>query len=317
MVEKKLMIYRAACAIVLVTITVAASVACGEKAMLYPVVAALAIGYWIVDKHVWCVSRRQFVALLAISSVCGILISNYSPLAKPINITMAFMIAAALLYLFRSTLMPVIATCLLPVMLGFVSWMYPLTVIIVAAIVVRVQKMMEKAGWRHSVEHLPHNCRKMELCRWLLLSVFVGLTAYVSSNFNVHYLMLPPVVVCFADMVQSRSGFRQRPFTTTLILLFAISVGTLFQYLHLSFNIPLYICAPIVFTSLIVVFMVSSKYFAPAGALSLIPMLLPADAIPTLPLQAMAGVVIFIIIALAINCCMPTAVISDNGERNR
>jgi hypothetical protein len=34
-------------------------------------------------------------------------------------------------------------------------------------------------------------------------------------------------------------------------------------------------------------------------------------------LQVMAGVVIFIIIALAINCCIPTAVISDNGERNR
>lgn len=51
----------------------------GEKEIIFPEMAALTIGMWIVDKKVWTVSRLKLVLLMSIRAIVGVCIVRYSP----------------------------------------------------------------------------------------------------------------------------------------------------------------------------------------------------------------------------------------------
>lgn len=51
----------------------------GEKEIIFPEMAALTIGMWIVDKKVWTVSRLKLVLLMSIGAIVGVCIVRYSP----------------------------------------------------------------------------------------------------------------------------------------------------------------------------------------------------------------------------------------------
>lgn len=102
-------------------------------------------------------------------------------------------------------------------------------------------------------------------------------------------------------MVHSKAGFRNRPTQVFLFLVTAATLGTTFQligyyYFHLSETVVA--CCITVF--LFLIFEWTGKYFAPAGALAFIPLLLPREGLIWLPLQAAAGAVLFILIAMVV-----------------
>ena len=51
----------------------------GEKEIIFPEMAALTIGLWIVDKKVWTGSRLKLVLLMSIGAIVGVCIVRYSP----------------------------------------------------------------------------------------------------------------------------------------------------------------------------------------------------------------------------------------------
>ena len=53
----------------------------GEKEIIFPEMAALTIGMWIVDKKVWTVSRLKLVLLMSIGAIVGVCIVRYSLLS--------------------------------------------------------------------------------------------------------------------------------------------------------------------------------------------------------------------------------------------
>ena len=115
-----------------------------EREIIFPEMAALTIGMWIVDKRVWQVSRVSMVALMILGAVAGVCIVCYSPFPLLVNLAFAFIFAAICLTLFRATLVPQISACMLPVLLGTESWVYPVAVLVMSVIVVVGQWGMEK-----------------------------------------------------------------------------------------------------------------------------------------------------------------------------
>ena len=102
-------------------------------------------------------------------------------------------------------------------------------------------------------------------------------------------------------MVNSKAGFRNRPTQVFLFLTTAATLGTVFQiigYRHL--HLPATVIALCIAASLFFIFEWTGKYFAPAGALAFIPMLLPEEGLAWLPLQASIGAALFITIAMVV-----------------
>lgn len=264
--------------------------------------AALTIGYWIVDKHVWCVSRRQLLILLTFGALCGTLITRYSPFSNMINIPIAFCMAAMALFMFRSTLFPTIATCLLPVMLNTRSWNYTIAVFVLAIILIIGQKIMEKYGWREKVIHLPHDesCKE-ELYKWIIIAFWVTLIGIFAIQLSIPYILLPPIVVCFTEMIRSHASLKNRPHQILMLMILASCLGTAFRIIHLYIPIPQWVCGGCIMIGMLFIFHLCGKYFAPAGALSILILILPEEGIAWVPLEVALGSFMLIGIALFMN----------------
>lgn len=284
------------CALGMILLMVAVAEMLHEKEILFPEMAALVIGMWIVDKRVWKVRCWQMLWLMTLGAGAGVLIVLYSSLPLAFNVTLAFLFAAVCLLFARSSLFPLISACVLPVLLGTKSWIYPLSVFVMTLIIISVQRWMETGGLRNVITYEPVERHwPVDVKRWiyLLISVFfVSCLAVYTSNF---YFIIPPLIVAYVEFVNSKSGFRNRPVLTVLLLVTGSLVGTFFQWIgYYCLGLPETVVAFIVFVVLFLIFEWLGKLFAPVGALALIPMLLPPDALVWLPLQVLVGASLFI-----------------------
>ena len=233
----------------------------GETEVIFPEMAALTIGMWIIDKRVWKVKRWQMVTLMTVGAITGGCLGLYSPFPLLVNLCLAFLFAAVCLLISRATLIPLISACMLPVLLKTESWMYPVAVFVMSMIVVSGQKWMEKSNIRHEVVYEPNErLWKNDIIRWISLLTSILAIASLALFTDSPFLIVPPLVVAFVEFTNSKAGFRNRP---VQIILF-----TVFEWV--------------------------GKFFAPAGALALLPMLLPQEALVWFPLQVAIGAMLFI-----------------------
>lgn len=288
------------CALVMILLMIGAAELFHEKEILFPEMAALTIGMWIVNKRVWKVNYWHLLLLMTSGACAGVLIVLYSPFPLVVNIALAFLCAAAGLLLTRSSLFPLISACILPVLLNTESWIYPLSVFVMTLIVIIVRQWMVHLGMREETPYqaVERHWRRESL-RWiyLLISVFaVSCLAVYTSNI---YFIIPPLIVTFVEFVNSTAGFRNRPVLTVLLLFTGSLTGTVFQLVgYYYLGLPETVVAFFIFIVLFTLFEWLGKFFAPVGAMALIPMLLPEASLIWLPLQALVGAILFITIGM-------------------
>lgn len=98
------------------------------------------------------------------------------------------------------------------------------------------------------------------------------------------------MIVTFTEIVNSKAGFRNRTMQVFLFLVTGAALGTAFQIIgHTFLHLPETVIALLIICCLFAVFEWTGKYFAPAGALALIPLIVPQEGVHWLPLQAAAG----------------------------
>ena len=273
-----------------------------EKEIIFPEMAALTIGMWIVEKDVWRVRPKQMLVLMTLGAIVGVCIVKFLPLLLIFKIALAFSFAAICLIFTKTSLIPLLSACILPVMLGTESFIYFLAVCILTFTIVTIENVLCKLGIRKTIDI---NCYKGDIKQEAILWIKMLIVLFIVSFFAIYvsnlFIILPPLIVTFAEFVHSKAGFRSRPFQIIFILFAASSIGTLFcivgrEFFHLN---DIVIIA-FIFISLIIVFELVGKYFAPAGAMALIPMILPSKDLIYLPLYECLGSIIFIGLALLI-----------------
>lgn len=271
-----------------------------EKEIIFPEMAALTIGMWIVGKRVWVVGKKQMVCLMTVGAVAGTLIASYSPLPLLINLMAAFSFAAACLLISGTTLIPLISACMLPVLLKTETWIYPAAVFCMSLLVAGGQKLMEKYGLRQPLPPVvTETQRKQDLIRWLKIAASIAVISALALSTSNPYFILPPLIVTYVEFVNSKAGFRNRPVQTWLILVSASAIGTGFQWLGCYyFQLPQTVVVIGICFCVFMIFVQTGKVFAPAGALALIPAILPEEGLLWLPLQAATGAALFITIAM-------------------
>lgn len=180
----------------------------GEKEIIFPEMAALAVGLWVIDKRVWKVGRWQLIGLMTAGAVAGVCIVRYSTLPLLCNLCLAFAFAACCLLFSRATLIPLISACMLPVLLHTETWIYPSAVFLLSAVLVAGQRLMEKGGLRRETDYvLPGREWKKEIFRWAALLFWVSLVAALSISCECSYFIIPPLIVTFTEIVNSKAGF--------------------------------------------------------------------------------------------------------------
>ena len=320
------------CALFMILLMIATAEILQEKEIIFPEMAALIIGMWIVDKRVWRVKQWQMLLLMTAGACVGVLIVLFSPFSAIINVPLAFLFASISLLFTRASLFPMISACILPVLLKTESWIYPLSVFIMTLIVLVIQRWMEYLGLRQPTAYKAVERHwKTDIRRWfyLTISVFtVVCLAVYTSNF---YFMIPPLIVAYVEFVNSQAGFRNRPVLTVLLLVTGSLIGTIAQLIgYYELGLPETIIALFIFILLFSFFEWLGKFFAPVGAIALIPMLLPKETLPWLPFQVLIGATLFTAMGMVffqhcykwsraqlVYCLIPHYLISRLNRNNR
>ncbi|MCC9073223.1 hypothetical protein LNQ49_16725 [Flavobacterium sp. F-65] len=271
----------------------------GEKEILFPEMAALVLGLWVIDKKIWTVSRPMLIVLMTICAVFGILLVRYSPFPLLVNIAISFVFTTLCLIITRTSLIPITSAAMLPVLMGTHSLVYPTSVFIMSILVVTGQWFLEKNKLRqvtplHIKKRYVHNPK-----HWIKLFFWLLVIAVVPVSTGRVYYIVPPLVVMFIEFSSSTAGFRNRPIQVYSIMVIAAFLGALFQYyLHTIFGLPLVYTVLLLFSCLFLFFEIIGKPFAPACAIALVPMIIPQENVLSYPFQVAIGTAVFLFVAM-------------------
>ena len=107
----------------------------GEKEIIFPEICALTIGAWISEQQPWMCNKRKMFFLVSIAALFGMLVTKYIDIPLIFQVALCFGFTGVILTIARTTLIPIISACILPVYLGTKSWIYPISVTIMALII--------------------------------------------------------------------------------------------------------------------------------------------------------------------------------------
>ncbi|MDU4760745.1 MAG: hypothetical protein E6X77_05565 [Clostridium perfringens] len=280
----------------------------GEREIIFPEVAALVVGSWVLEKQPWKVSKVGLVGLMTLCSIVGVFIVRYVNLGLTMEVLIGLVFTGLILKLSKTTLVPIISACILPIVLRTETWVYPISVFILTILIVSIKYFIEDYGvsevreeFKEEITKLERNTslRKKEFIRLLKIFITVGILTYFSVKFNITLLIAPPLIVAFIELTNEHCKFRQRSKSLLLLFIVVAILGFIFR---IGFNeylgLPLWLCIIFLLISLFICLEIFNMYFPPVAAIAVLPMLLTSKQVMFYPFQIAIGCFIFITIAM-------------------
>lgn len=277
----------------------------GEREIIFPEVAALVVGSWVLEKQPWKVSKLGLVGLMTLCSIVGVFIVRYVNLGLTIEVLIGLVFTGLILKLSKTTLVPIISACILPIVLRTETWVYPISVFILTILIVSIKYFIEDYGvreeFKEEITKLERNTslRKKEFIRLLKIFITVGILTYFSVKFNITLLIAPPLIVAFIELTNEHCKFRQRSKSLLFLFIVVAILGFIFR---IGFNeylgLPLWLCTIFLLISLFICLEIFNMYFPPVAAIAVLPMLLTSKQVMFYPFQIAIGCFIFITIAM-------------------
>lgn len=283
--------------------------------IIFPEILALLSGAWIAENQPWKVNKVQLFLLMSISSFVGVILVKYLSLHILIKISIAFTFSYIMLRLTKTTIIPLISACILPILLNTSTWVYPISVTIMCALIVIFQYIMEIHGIRNTEKYPKEDTlldnlvtvdmedvsEQYTLKKYFKILLIILLVSFIPVKTNNLYFIAPPLIVTFMEFSDPSSPARKNVKKVIFILIVASFIGTTLRiFLDVYLQFPLWLVAGITTICIFTVFEKTSIIFPPAGAIALLPLLLNTDGLYLYPIQVFIGSCIFIFFALFI-----------------
>lgn len=297
--ENQKQILKNTLAVLFLTGMVFASEMTQQPAILFPEILALLTGMWITPRMPWKVSRWEIPVLMTLCAVWGILISRYLPTPTAIKMGVAFLGAACALLAVHATLLPILSACILPILIGEQSWIYPVAVCVMAVLLSAVQALLERFCLRETQPAERWTWQgHTELLRW---GILIPVTTAVSAGavaLGFPCVVAPPLIVLLSELSFPESPVAGKSAQVIGVTVLCACAGAFTRWgIHMQLGLPLTVAAAVSAACALGVFRLIRLPFPPAAALAILPMLLPTALIPTYPLQVAAGATLFLLVA--------------------
>ena len=266
----------------------------GEKEIIFPEICALTIGAWISEQQPWRTNKRRIFILMSLAALFGVLVVKYVPLPLIFQVCLCFAFTGVILTAFRTNFVPIISACILPVYLSTKSWIYPVSVSLMALVIIIAQWFMEKFHLRPVNNFTPCEFSiKKQIIKWTKLLLVFGLIALIPFKVHQIYFLAPPLIVMFTELSNPESPARKKVPYIIGLMTFASFIGCLMRMvLNIQFGLPLSLCTALACLILFVALDKIQIYFPPAGAILLIPMILDEKLLLMFPTEVFIGAVI-------------------------
>jgi hypothetical protein len=270
-----------------------------EKEIIFPEVAALALGLIVLKKTPWQVSRFMLVILMTLCSLFGVLVVRYSPFSLIFNISISFIFTSSCLYFSKTTIIPITSASMLPIILNTTSFIYPISVCILSILISIIQYFMERLSLREPTQrNTTKNKYNFSKRRWFYMLIALIFIAFIPTEKHYLYMIVPPMVVMFIEFSTSSSGFRNRPLQVYVIVVVSAVLGSLFQYIHNKTGLSLFYSECLLFVCIFYAFRLLGKSFAPACAIAVIPTIINQNDLFVYPIEVAIGAFIFLSVSM-------------------
>jgi len=270
-----------------------------QREIVFPEIGALCVGLWLMPKAVWNARIRQVPLLLTGAALIGLAVNLWIPLGFEFRFVIAFLAVVTMLQLARSNMYPVVSAAMLPVLIDTHSWVYPVAVLVLSCLLALGRVWLpqtDRPGYRPDTL-LHWSGLALALCFILAINAILRQHLPEPWNTTIRFCIVPPLVVTMIEFANRKSGFRQRPWTIWGLIMAAAVIGTAMELLlHRHWGIP--VVGSMLAVALMLLLFRRFKPFAPALAITLVPLLLPDAVLPYFPLLAALGGAYFITIGM-------------------
>lgn len=288
-------------AVVLVGGMTAAAVLLDNREIIFPEIAAIAVGALIAPKFSWNASKPRIFIYVTVCAALGIAIVKWLPLPVWAQMITAFLLAQVLLASSKTTFAPMISAIVLPVMLQTDTPIYIASAVILTALILLCRVAFEKGKVLEKNEFSP-----LPLPRWneyknvLLRTLFAAAIIVSALFFDFRFAVAPPLLVAFTEFSNPSSKARNAPIKAVAMITGCAVLGAGLRYVFcINGSIfPLYVTSMLTILLVIVLMKLIKMYIPPAGAISVLAMLIPENAVLQFPLQILVGSALIMAISL-------------------
>jgi len=276
----------------------------GQKEIIFPEIAALALGAWVMEKSPWPGTDLHFWISPTRAALTGILIVRFFPYTPFFMITAAFCLVALQLKLARSAVLPSISGAILPIITQSHSWYYPLSVCALTGTIAMGRRAMNRFDTAKGQTLAPASTSghaktaswtPQEAAHWGKLLAGVTLVTAAAVGLNVTFMVAPPLIVAFLELSKPGGVLRDKAGKALILLALAAFSGVSWLLLiHTVFHLPAWISACVSTLTVFLLYHALRMPFPPAVAIALLPTILPENMLLWYPLQVVAGSAAFV-----------------------
>ncbi|WP_428562911.1 MAG: hypothetical protein ACP59X_22640 [Solidesulfovibrio sp. DCME] len=275
----------------------------GVNDVIFPEIAALAFGAWVMEDRPWPGAAWTIWFSPTLGAATGVLIVHCLATSLVLMVVVAFLFVLLELKVCRSAMSPSFSAAILPIIAHVEGWVYPASVCLATAVIALLTHRNDKrkarngqAAFKTPPPRSGHETHRQEWVHYGKLALFIAFVAALCAQSDWLYIMSPPLIVAFIELNHPGCALRRQSMPRFTLLLFACALaGTLWLALvtRLASGPPWLAAGLAVATALLLAKRLRLAS-PPALALALIPTILPPRFLYVYPLQVLAGSLLFI-----------------------
>ncbi len=289
------------CALFLLIMTAmtAAAEGSGEREIIFPEAAAIALGALVAPRLAWRTDKGSILLSIALCACLGVLIVRTLPLPLEWQLLLAYFVGQIVLIATRTGFAPLISAIVLPVLLQTRTLVYPVAAIVLTAVILLARCLSERLRLRprEGFSPLPPPGRG-DLLALALRTLLAAAMCPVAVRTGWRFLVCPPLLVAFTEFSRPQSAAMRTPVRTVLLLGGCAAIGAATRLLGTALGLPLALPALAASALLLLVLLPQRLFLPPAAAVTLLAMLLPASDLALYPVQVLCGAAIYVLAAL-------------------
>lgn len=284
--------------ILIITFMVGISEILNEREIIFPEIAAIAVGAFIAPKFAWNTNYKRIFILICLSAVIGVMIVKFIPIPIAFQAVIAFALSQIIFINSGTSFAPMISAMVLPVLLQTKSPVYIASAIAFTLLILVIRFIFEKTGISEPVSFKPAPLAKRNTYVVSLMRVIFGGLILAAAIYAAHqFVAAPPFLVAFTEMSKPNSKAVKTPFKVFAIMSVCGITGAAIRYIFTVKLSVLPLALSALLTIIIVLFIMdkAKTFIPPAGAIAILAMLIPADRVLYYPLECIAGAFLVVI----------------------
>lgn len=280
--------------VIIIAVMIGASELMGEREIIFPEIAAIAVGMLLAPRRPWQVSRWRVLVLISLSAVVGLAVSVLLPLPLWEKMCMAFLLAQVLLVFGGTSFAPLISAAVLPVMLGTESMVYLIAAVSLTALILLVNYALERFGLRAPEAYRPVHPPEGRAWARVMLRCLLGCVCIaLAVTLRARYMVAPPMLVAFTEFMNAESPAKRKPWKAIALIAFCAAAGAVSRLaLSVALGLPLAVSAIAAAVILLWLLREFDMYLPPAAALTVLAMLIPQGDLIVYPVEILVGIAV-------------------------